>query len=151
MQTKLASLTLAVSLLSSASALAGSGNAILPLWSANTSTGVSAGTNVYVTNITSHTLNIGMTFYAGDGTVTSCPVTVSNLTNSNTQIAAGVTAQISVTCSTLTTGIARIQWSNQSTDIDNVGLVAFGIRYINYTSAGVSSHTSVPVNGSNPF
>lgn len=128
-------------------AMAGSGNAILPLWGANSAQG--AGTGVYITNVTSHTLNIGVTFYDTTGAVTTCPVAATNLITSNTQIAAGATAQIFVTCTTSTFGIARIQWSNQGSDQDTTGLVAVGIRYITYGSA--LDHHAIPVNGSNPF
>jgi hypothetical protein len=85
-------------------------------------------TSVWVTNITSHTINVTVTFYGKDGT--AMPSSFYNYTNfitSNTQLAPNTTGLIYFTPPTTTAqnyGKAVITWTNVSGDDDTVGVIA---------------------------
>ena len=133
--------------LCSLSAYAGSGKAIVPYWDIATN---NQQTNLYITNITEHDLDIKITFYSQDGNeYTGSTIHYKNFINSNSTISARNGAFIHVNSpasgSPYTYGHAVIEWSNQADENDTVGLVAHGWKHSN------NGHSAIPVDNGQPF
>jgi len=138
---------LAVSFLAPASALAGSGKAIVPYWVASPQ----HNTAINISNITDNTLNVSITFYDLNGAqVPNSSVIYSNMLGGNTQIGPKKTAGVALTgFSAISNGFAVITWSNSGTGNDVVGLTAHAFRH--YSDASRASESSIPVNNGMPF
>lgn len=130
----------------SANAIAGNGRALVPHWAAHTTgDGSTTSFNLSISNVTDHNLQVSVKFYAQNGALVSQNLNYTNWQNSNTVVGAHQTAGIQVTY--LDKGYAVIEWSNQGTDDDAVGVIAHANRYAS------TSHWSyaVPINGGLPF
>ena len=125
------------------SAYAGSGKAISPMWDI-TSTRTCY---IHISNITTHNLQVSVTFYKNDGTTVTSGITYNNLQSSNTVLNAGNSAFIQIdAAATSQYGYAVIHWSNDvSSEDDVVGLVAHGF------CSGSDNRYAVPVNNGMPF
>lgn len=102
-------------------AYAGSGKAVVPHWMATGSTV----TSIWVSNISSHNLDVTITFYDENGNKLSAE-TYYNFQNANTEVAAGKSGYVTIAADSY--GYAVITWKNIGTDDDVFGLVAYGHR-----------------------
>ncbi|MFT4927130.1 MAG: hypothetical protein ACI8WB_003236 [Phenylobacterium sp.] len=143
MKKTLSSILLLSALVSSA-AHAGSGKAIVAHWGAS----VSQFNYVFMSNISNNPLDVTVTYYQHDGTLLSDSSKVfHNFTNNDATIAASNTAHIQLKPPAWTRGYAVIEWKNQGTDDDTVGLVAHSWRAM----ASGENTFSIPVNNGQPF
>lgn len=123
----LALASLAISFLIPDSAFAGNGQTNLPHWAGAPSSGSPQITTLWLTNITTHTLAINVTWYQSDGTVApSSALTYMNFTSGNTQLAPGTTGYINIQTSSYNWGYATVAWSNIGSDNDTAGLIGMG-------------------------
>jgi len=128
------------------SSQAGSGKAIVPQWG---SAGSSLVTQILVSNITNHYLAVGVVFYGQNGSPVTNGVVYNNLSN-NTIIAPNNSAYVQIQNQpSLSYGYAIINWQNQGSDNDAIGLVAQAFRDNN--NGGVYSEASIPINNGLPF
>ncbi len=133
----------AIFLLTSFTATAGSGKAIMPSWA---SSGTSNQAYIYISNISESVVNVTVTFYGEDGTKYS-PSSTTGFSSGN-QLSAKSSGYVSLNLSSFNYGFATIEWENSTGD-DAVALVAHGHRV-----AGVSGGKSilaVPINDGRPF
>jgi hypothetical protein len=109
-------LFLIVLITSGLAAFAGSGSAIIPFTGTSRNGSNFASSSIFITNITSHTLNVSVTFYAKNGSVIpTSSLIYDNWTNSNTQIAANSSAYVVLQApgtQSFNYGKAIITWSN---------------------------------------
>lgn len=132
---------LACLFLVSANVFAGSGSAVVSHWMATGSTV----TSLWVSNITSHDLEVEITFYDTSGTALS-PSSFFDFQNSNTEIGAGKSGYVSISSDSY--GYAVIKWNNKGTDDDAFGLVAYAHRSDNTASGW---RAAIPINNGKPF
>ena len=135
------------SILWSGISIAGSGKAIVPYWDIAPN---GQQTNIYISNITGHDLEVKVTFYTLDGSEYTGPtIHYKNFDNGNTVIAARKSAFIYVSNPPNGTpyqyGHAIIEWHNQGNDNDTVGLVAHGWK------ADPAGRAAIPINMGSPF
>lgn len=133
----------AIFLLTSFTAIAGSGKAIMPSWG---SSGTSNQAYIYISNISENVVNVTVTFYGKDGTKFS-PSSYTGFSSGN-QLLAKTSGYVSLSLSSFNYGFATIEWVNANGD-DTVALVAHGHRV-----AGVSGGKSIlaiPINDGRPF
>jgi hypothetical protein len=146
-------LLLALTIVFQSAAVAGSGSAIVPMTGTYKNGTNFASSSVFLTNVTNHTLNVTVTFYAKDGTVVSSSSLVfDNWTNSNTQITANNSAFVVLqapTTQSFNYGKAVITWSNSGTDNDTFGLIAHASFQEFYN--GNDGRFAVPINEGKPF
>ncbi|NKC19485.1 hypothetical protein CWC29_011620 [Pseudoalteromonas sp. S4498] len=137
---------IALILLTSFSSFAGSGKAIVPLWSA----GPNHHTFIDISNITDNSLYVELTVYRRSGDVVpSSNLTFDNINASTGEIAPNNTGYILVSgFSHEEYGYATISWKNKNGD-DVVGLVSQGVRVINPN--GNRAEYAVIVNNGMPF
>ncbi|BCB26934.1 hypothetical protein SKTS_18200 [Sulfurimicrobium lacus] len=144
---KMYSILVACCLSLSFNAFAGSGKAIVPMFGADTTQPDWQRTNIFLSNITTHALNVQITVYQEDGTVVpSSSLTYVNFQNSNTQIGAGKSAYLKIDTVGWHFGYAIVQWQNSGTDQDAVGLVGAAQR-----QQALEWGHYIPVNNGIPF
>lgn len=130
-------------------ALAGSGKAIIPHFTANSATD---GKCVYfISNITPNDLEVSVTFYDQNGTVVTTGITYTNFITSNTEIAAGKTGIVTINPSSWKYGYAVIEWNNTSIDDDVLGLVAHGYFDQQDGSSNAEAYYAIPINSGSAF
>lgn len=96
--------TILIGLALSASAMAGSGKAVISHWGAVSPHNASY---VYISNITEHTVNVTVKYYDKDGNPLS-PSTFNNFISGNTQLAARSTGFLTIQTGTWNYGFATI-------------------------------------------
>jgi hypothetical protein len=109
-------------------------------------------TNLFLSNTTDHTLTVSVFFYQQDGSSPpSSYIAYLNFINSNTQIAAGSSAAITIqTLDAFHFGYAVINWKNSGTDNDLFGLVGSAQRQQEITGTSYWGHY-IPLNNGLPF
>jgi len=128
-------------------AVAGSGKAIVPMFGSDNTQPNWQRTNIFLSNITTHNLEVKITVYQEDGTVVpSSSLTYMNFQNSNTTIGAGTSVYLKIDTTGWHYGYAIVEWQNLGTDQDAVGLVGVGQRQ----QASLWGYY-IPVNNGTPF
>ena len=129
----------------STNVFAGSGKAIVPHWYINGTYDQSF--QIYISNTTEHTLDVSITVYKDDGT-TRTATEEGQITNGT--LAAGKSGWFAIaSASAQEFGYAVIEWSNQGTDEDLVGLTAHAASTRLNTTTNFAY--SVPINNGQPF
>ncbi|WNJ97240.1 hypothetical protein RND59_18720 [Vibrio ruber] len=127
------------------SATAGSGKAIIPHWDTWT-----AGTYIYLSNITSHPIQVNVTFYGENGEKIA-PTTYHNINNNIlAPRSSGFVSTEMFNLGDERRGFGVIQWTNVENDDDTVALVAHGDR-VTKAEENARSDLSIPINNGMPF
>jgi hypothetical protein len=121
---------------------AGSGKALINGWRISPTEGTWS--SVYVSNISSHNLNVTVKFYNQSGNIIS-PALITNIPNGI--LAAGQSGSFNISPDTCDCyGYGVIVWSNIGTDNDSVGLVSFAEQ-----SAHNGQRSMMPINRGEAF
>jgi hypothetical protein len=126
----------------------GSGKAFMPGWLSNQDDDNQFSV-VFLSNITTHTLTVTVTFYQEDGTIApSSALAYSNFQSGNTEIGPGQTGLVQIATSSVHYGYAVVTWGNNGSDNDLVGLIGSGYHT---QSASESSANYLTINNGLPF
>lgn len=138
-----------ITLIVSTSAFAGSGKSIISHWASWGANSVSNLSYVYISNITSHTINVKVKFYDKNGAVLA-PSNYSNFVNGNTQLAGNSSGFLTILVSPYEYGYATIEWWNQENEDDTVALVA-NSHIVMDVNSNLRSDLVIQVNNGQPF